>query len=171
VLNTALLLIPLSSYHNHSRGHACSFRSLCSPSLLSVQSASLCRIIRFLIDSVIVHFICRYRQCFAYSCSLCVVSRFPFFIISLQLMVIRIACCDCYAHTPLCYTTYRIVAPGRAPAAAKIINRGPDERAHIRTPARYLFFRVMSATEVHCQSTSCLNGNPSSRLECPTCHK
>jgi len=30
---------------------------------------------------------------------------------------------------------------------------------------------VMSATEVLCQSTKCLNGNPPSRLECPTCHK
>ncbi|KAI0256669.1 methionine aminopeptidase [Lactifluus subvellereus] len=29
----------------------------------------------------------------------------------------------------------------------------------------------MSATEVLCQSTNCLNGNPPSRLECPTCHK
>ncbi|KAI0281364.1 methionine aminopeptidase [Russula aff. rugulosa BPL654] len=29
----------------------------------------------------------------------------------------------------------------------------------------------MSATEVLCQSTRCLNGNPPSRLECPTCHK
>jgi len=29
----------------------------------------------------------------------------------------------------------------------------------------------MSATEVLCQSNTCLNGNPPSRLECPTCHK
>jgi methionyl aminopeptidase len=29
----------------------------------------------------------------------------------------------------------------------------------------------MSATEVLCQSSICLNGNPPSRLECPTCHK
>ncbi|KAH9981319.1 methionine aminopeptidase [Lactifluus volemus] len=29
----------------------------------------------------------------------------------------------------------------------------------------------MSAPEVLCQSTNCLNGNPPSRLECPTCHK
>ncbi|KAI9446485.1 methionine aminopeptidase [Lactarius indigo] len=29
----------------------------------------------------------------------------------------------------------------------------------------------MSATEVLCQSSNCLNGNPPSRLECPTCHK
>ncbi|KAI0031834.1 methionine aminopeptidase [Vararia minispora EC-137] len=29
----------------------------------------------------------------------------------------------------------------------------------------------MSAPEVHCQSSKCPNGNPASRLECPTCHK
>ncbi|KAF8259726.1 peptidase M24, structural domain-containing protein [Lactarius quietus] len=29
----------------------------------------------------------------------------------------------------------------------------------------------MSATEVLCQSSNCLNGNPPSRLECPTCLK
>ncbi|KAI0306603.1 methionine aminopeptidase [Multifurca ochricompacta] len=29
----------------------------------------------------------------------------------------------------------------------------------------------MSATEILCQSSNCLNGNPPSRLECPTCQK
>ncbi|KAI0054037.1 methionine aminopeptidase [Auriscalpium vulgare] len=29
----------------------------------------------------------------------------------------------------------------------------------------------MSASEIPCQSAHCLNGNPPSKLECPTCHK